>query len=239
MEKLVLVAVVKRKKDLKIALNKHWYRIPKKYAPKREADYLALYQTSAFSNKGKSIIFYTPIKKYSLTYRRKLLPEEKRHPRANELYQKLNLGQGRRTPRRIENKIGIRINFGFTTLEKLRRARAIHQLFGITPLEQIMSAKLKQYGIKTTRQYCIIKNGHCRYRLDYAVFCKNGKIDIECDNEKWHSQKKVRMKDKKRNRWLKRNGWKILRFSGREITNNSFNCIKKIKQTINSLGGLS
>ena len=37
---LVLVGVVNRRKDLEIALNEHWYRIPVKYAPKRKANFL-------------------------------------------------------------------------------------------------------------------------------------------------------------------------------------------------------
>ena len=44
-EKLVLVEVVNRKKDLEIALKEHWYRIPLKHLPKRKAKYLALHQT--------------------------------------------------------------------------------------------------------------------------------------------------------------------------------------------------
>lgn len=239
MKNSVLVAVVNREKDLEIALKHHWYRIPTRYAPKRKARYLALYQTRVFPRKGKSINFYAPIKNYSLVYRRVILPEEEYHPRSNEQYQKLSLGSIRKTPRRIRNKTAIRINFGFTTLEKLLHAKEIRQIFNIAPLEQIMYTQLRMIGIETFRQYCIMKNGHCRYRLDLAIFCKYGKIDIECDNEKWHHQPRRRKNDRKRNRWLKLHGWNILRFSGNEIINNTFMCIEKIKNTIRSLGGLS
>lgn len=238
MKNSVLVAVINREKDLEIALNQHWYRIPTRHAPKRKARYLALYQTRVFPRKGKSINFYAPIKKYSQVYRRDILPEEKNHPRSNEQYQKLNLGPIRHTPKRIRNKTGLRINFGFTILEKLLRAKEINQLFNIAKLEQIMYTQLRKNGIETYRQYCIMKNGCCRYRLDLAIFCKYGKIDIECDNEKWHYQPKRRKNDRKRNRWLKSHGWNILRFSGNEIINNTFKCIEKTKNAIYSLGGL-
>lgn len=238
MKNSVLVAVVNREKDLEIAFNQHWYRIPIRHAPKRKARYLALYQTRVFTRKGKSINFYAPIRKYSLTYRRDILLEEKSHPRSNELYQKLYLGPIRKAPRRIRNKTGLRINFGFTTLEKLLSAKEIRQIFNIAPLEQIMYTQLHKNGIEPFRQYCIMKNGNCRYRLDLAIFCKYGKIDIECDNEKWHYQPKRRKSDRKRNRWLKAHGWNILRFSGNEIINNTSKCIEKTKNAISSLGGL-
>jgi very-short-patch-repair endonuclease len=237
MEKLVLVAIVNREKDLKIALNRHWYRIPVKYAPKKEANFLSLYQTSVFNDNGKSINLYAPIKEYSLTYRRNLLPEEKDHPRVGELYQKLTLGPIRQTPRRIKNKTGLRVNFGFTTLKKLLQAKDLCELFGIAPLEQITYRELQKNKIKAIRQYCIMKNGRCRYRLDFAIFCKKGKIDIECDNEKLHYQPRRKTKDRKRNNWLKRHGWKILRLPGKNIITNPQKCIRKIKHLIHLLGG--
>lgn len=237
MEKLVLVGVVNREKDLKIALDRHWYRIPVKYAPRKKADFLALYQTRIFDGNGKSINFYAPIKRYSLTCRRYILPEEKNHPRLDELYQKLDLGPVRCISKSIKNKTGLRVNFGFTTLERLLKAREIKQLFNIAPLEQIMSLELDKNNIKATRQYCIMKNSRCRYRLDFAIFCKKGKIDIECDNKKWHYQPIRRIKDRKRNRWLKENGWTILRFLDNEITTDLQNCVRKIKHLIHLLGG--
>lgn len=44
----VLVAVIKRKKDLEILKKRHWYRIPVKSAPKGRADYLAPYLSRGF-----------------------------------------------------------------------------------------------------------------------------------------------------------------------------------------------
>lgn len=239
MGKQVIIAVVNREKDLGIAINRHWYRIPVRYAPKRKADFLALYQTQTFNGSGKLINFYAPIKKYSFAFRRNLLPEEKDNPRINHLYQKLVLGPIRKTPKKIRNKIGIRVNFGFTTLEKLLHAKEIGQLFNLAPLEQIISGEMQKNNIKAARQYCIMKNGHCKYRLDFAIFCKKGRIDIECDNEKWHYKPRRIIKDKRRNLWLEKHGWRIIRFPGNQITTNPHNCIRKIKQAIHSLGGLN
>jgi very-short-patch-repair endonuclease len=238
-EKLVLVGVVNRKKDLEIARNKHWYRIPVKHVPKRKAKYLALYQTRVFAKEGKAINYYASIKGSSLHKRKELLPDEQNHPRAEDYYYKLNLGPLKATPYRIENRYGRRINFAFTTLERLLGAKEISELFNIVPIEEIMRQALKNCRIKAVGQYSIMENKKLRYRLDFAIFCQKGKLNIECDDLRWHSQPKQREKDKKRDRWLRKRGWTVFRFSGEEIKNKTATCIKILKQIIQKLGGLS
>jgi len=236
-EKLVLVAVIRRKKDLEIALKKCWYRMPLKSAPKKKADFLAFYQTRVFGKSGKSINYYARIKGSSLVLRRQLLPEEGDHPRADDVYCKLDLNPLKMVPRRIENRTRRRISFGFTTLEKLLKTNEVSQLFSIIPIEEIMRKVIEANGIKAAHEYCLMEKGRCRYRLDFAVFCQKGKIDVECDNEKWHSKASRRIKDKQRDRWLKKQGWVILRLPGKQIRDSRKSCIKSLKKTIKKLGG--
>jgi len=236
---LVLVGVVNRKKDLEIALNKHWYRIPVKYAPRRKANFLALYQTRTFGKEGKSINYYAPIKYSSLISREKLLPEERNHPRAGQIYYKLHLGPLKKLPQKIKNKTRRRINFGFTTLTKLLKSREVSELFDIKPLEVIMEKLLKRNKIKAINEYLLMEDGRCRYRLDFAIFCGRGKIDVECDSEKWHHLPSQKIKDRKRDLYLRRRGWIILRFEGKKIMNNPNYCIKVLNKAIGRLNGLS
>ena len=236
---LVLVGVVNRRKDLEIALNKHWYRIPVKYAPKRKTNFLALYQTRVFGKEGKSINYYAPIKYSSSISRGELLPEERSHPRVNQTYHKLHLGPSKGLPQKIRNKSRRRINFGFTTLTKLFKSREISELFDIKPLEVIMEKLLKRNKIKAINEYLLMEDRHCRYRLDFAVFCGKGKIDVECDNEKWHRLPSQRIKDRRRDLYLRRHGWTVLRFEGKKIMNNPSCCIKVLNKAIGKLGGLS
>jgi very-short-patch-repair endonuclease len=238
-QNLVLVGVVNRRKDLGIALNRHWYRIPIKYAPKRKAKFLALYQTRIFRKEGKSINYYAPIQHFSLTSRRELLPEEKSHSRVNQAYYKLHLGPLRQLSQKIRNKSRRRINFGFTTLPKLFKSREISQLFDIKPLEEIMRKLLQRKKIKAIDEYLLTENENRRYRLDFALFCRKGKIDLECDNEKWHSLPSQKIKDRKRDLYLKRHGWTILRFEGNRIVNNPNYCIEVLNKAVRKLGGLS
>jgi hypothetical protein len=235
----VLVGVINRKKDLEIAFNQHWYRMPFKHAPKRNADFLALYQTRKFGKDGKSINYYATILGSSVVYRRELLCEEIDHPRADEPYCRLDLGDLRPTPRRIENRSRRRVVFGFTTLEKLFSAEEVSQLFDIYPIEDIMREALAESGIEALHEYCLMESRRCRYRLDFAIFCRGGKIDLECDNEKWHQQPVRQIKDHERDCWLKRHDWVVLRFPGELIRDNLKLCIGSLKQVIQELGGLS
>lgn len=235
--KVVLVGVVNRKKDLKIILNEKWYRIPVKYAPKKKAKFLAIYQTKIFGEEGKAINYYADIKSWSIFPRKELLPDEKEHPKAEQLYYKIQLGPIKKLPKRIKNTSRRRISFGFTTIEKLLKSKEVSQLFDIPPIELIMGKILKKNNIKAIKEYLFAKNRK-RYFLDFAIFCKKGKIDLECDNEKWHSLSIQRKKDKERDVYLKKCGWIVLRFPGKEIITNPANCVKTLKKTINKLGGL-
>ena len=193
-DKLVLVGIVGRKKDLAIVLKKRWYRIPVRHAPRRRPYFVAFYQTLIFGNEGKAICYYAPVKKISVTTRRKLLPEEKNHPRAGDRYYRLELGAPKKTPRRIKNRSRRRISFGFTMLGKLLKATEVSHLFGISPIEEIMRRALRRKRIPASHEYCVMHRQRCRYRLDFAIFCKKGKIAVECDSEKWHLQKIQKMK---------------------------------------------
>ena len=59
--KIVLVGVLKNKRDLGILLEKHWYRIPVFFLPKKKFDYLAFYQPEGFGRRGKRIEYYARV----------------------------------------------------------------------------------------------------------------------------------------------------------------------------------
>ena len=80
---LVLVCLLPTPRDLEIARLLGWYRIPLRNAPKVVAvDYLAVYQPSAFAERGGQIEFVAPVRGHELTTRGELLKDEADHPRA-------------------------------------------------------------------------------------------------------------------------------------------------------------
>lgn len=71
-----------------------------------------------------------------------------------------------------------------------------------------------------------------RYRIDIAIIKKGKKIAIECDGYKYHSTYEQKLHDEKKNVFLESKGWKVLRFTGKEIYHDADWCVKVIKSRI-------
>ena len=62
------------------------------------------------------------------------------------------------------------------------------------------------------------------------------KHDHKSNQDFWHNKIERNIKrDKEVNRQLKKDGWKVLRFWGKNINKNLNNCLKKIIETINEI----
>jgi hypothetical protein len=127
----VLVAVVNNVRDLDVAREQGWYRIPVKRAPRQVgADYLAFYLTGAFPQEERhQVTFYAPIRAYRLVTRAQLLPDEAGHPRAGDLYFKIEIGPLLHLAHPIRSRKLRRVTFIATTLDKLLQAREINDLW--------------------------------------------------------------------------------------------------------------
>jgi hypothetical protein len=127
---LMLIAIVNNARDLHIAGTQHWYRIPVKNAPRRlqETSYIAFYQTKAFGDESWSINYWAEIKKIRIVKRSKLLPLESDHPKVNDQYYKVEIGDLKRLSKPITSKRGRRIVFILTTLGKFKAAKEIKDL---------------------------------------------------------------------------------------------------------------
>ncbi|MFH1007787.1 MAG: DUF559 domain-containing protein [Candidatus Latescibacterota bacterium] len=236
----VIIAITNNRKDLQIAREEHWYRIPVKSAPKRlkEATYLAFYQTKEFGEDKWAVRYYAEIRSKRILRRIELFPDEPYHPRANEEYYKIELGDLQTRGEPILSRKGRRIAFISTTWEKFQRAGEINDLFDESPLEDEMWAAFKQDKIETERQYYVLI-ADVNYYLDFAVFCQKGRIDVECNGDTWHSAKEQIPRDNARDNSLTSGGWAVLRFSTPAIREDMLDCLSKVKHTINKLGGLA
>jgi len=237
-DEVVLVGVLKDKRDLNILLTRNRYRIPVAYAPRRRFDWLAFYQPASFGRQGKCIRYYASVLDYKIIRRNDLLPDETDHPKAFDYYYQIHVGEIKKLPRPIRNIIPRRISFGFTTLNRLLESKNILQLYGIPPTEQIIENVLRRAGIKAVAQYYVSEKRN-RYRVDFAVFCRQGAIAIECDNKKAHSGLGQRKKDEIKNNFLKRYGWTVIRLPEDDIVFDLATCIIKVQKAIQKLGGMS
>lgn len=234
----VLVAIINNTRDLHIAREEHWYRIPVKSAPTvMDFRYMAFYQTKVFKSEGWAVRYWAEVKRRSIVSRLALLPDQPHHPRANELYHKLELGAlNMREPAIISHR-GRRIAFIPTTLAKFQRATEINDLFHESPLEDQLWEAFKAEHIEAERQYYLTAKQK-NYCLDFALFCENGMIDVECDGDRWHIDVERAPEDNERNNALESEGWSVLRFNGYQLENEMPRCLQLVRETANRYGGL-
>mgnify|MGYP005839922625 CR=1 FL=1 len=117
----VLVGVIKRKRDAQIAASERWYRIPYARMPYGvESEVLAFFHAGA-------VRWYALVRGVELAYRRELLPDERDHPRSDEMYYRVALGGWfERTPP-IPND-GRRFAFIHTTWDRFAAAQTLADL---------------------------------------------------------------------------------------------------------------
>lgn len=129
-EDSVLVGVINRKRDFTYARDQHWYRIPQARMPRGvTADYIAFFQSRAFGARNGAIHYYAEKKGLELLYRRDLLPDEPDHPRADEAYYRIALGDLIPKEPPVVNVTKRTLTFIYTTWDRFVHARTIPDLY--------------------------------------------------------------------------------------------------------------
>ena len=144
----VLVALMNQPRDWEIVRQQHWYRIPVKSAPQRGvgAPIVAFYQTSAFGDEKWAIRYFARTSHWETTTRAQLLPQEASHPRAQERYYKVHLGELERLPRPIPSARWKRITFIVTHWARLESAQDVNDLLHGTIWEERLWRALRKLG---------------------------------------------------------------------------------------------
>lgn len=235
-----LVGIVPRKNLWNIIQEQKWYHIPVASAPKNAelAEYLGFYFPNVFGEEMRyRVNFYAKVKKAVIVKRIELFPREKGHERATSDYFQLHLEEIKELPKPIPSLRWRRIVHIPTSYQKLISAKEINDLYDTSPLEEKMYQEMKRRAIEAERQF-YVKAGEENYCLDFGIFCRKGKINVECDGAKYHSSPEALARDRERNNRLISLGWSVLRFSGRQIHRDIPSCFATIKMTIKNLGGL-
>ena len=228
-KKTVLVAVLNNKRDFEILQTQHWYRIPFKSAPRiiseNRLNYVAFYQTKIFKEDAFSVKWYSEVSNIEIVKRKDLLPDEKLHPRKDDDYYKINIRELLPLSKSITSKRWRRIIFIETTPSRLKQADEINDLFHESFLEEKFWELCKTNGFDAERQF-VVDTDEYTFFLDFALLCKDGKIDIECDGDNFHLARLYQLKrDANRDNTLQSLGWRVLRFSKNDLYQNS--CIKR------------
>ncbi|MBD8138492.1 DUF559 domain-containing protein [Bacillus sp. CFBP 13597] len=91
-----------------------------------------------------------------------------------------------------------------------------------SPIERRLYLALLQNG------YQIETQTPCGpYRIDITI--PGARIAIEADGKAYHSSPTQKAHDKRKNEYLKKNGWTVLRFSGRQINKEMPKVLRKIE----------
>lgn len=176
---IVLVALIQSPRDLEIAQRERWYRIPTRHAPKffGGAQVLAFYLPAAFRERKWSIDTYASVRGHELVRRRDLLPNEASHPRADETYYKLQLGEKQARVPPIVSKRGRRVLFLWTNWAKFSNAREWNDLYLRTPAHEKLYDALRADDLDIEREM-IVREGRARYRVDFLIHLPHGQLAI-------------------------------------------------------------
>jgi len=143
---LILIGIVPEPKDMEYARVLGWYRIPVRFAPKVvHVDNLAFYQPSSFG-KGHDLRIETfaEVMGVELTTRRDLIKNEPGHPRADEEYYKIQIGQLQYLKNPIKAQRWKRITFLYTTGALFSKADNINDLVVKTNEREILWHSLRE-----------------------------------------------------------------------------------------------
>jgi hypothetical protein len=66
------------------------------------------------------------------------------------------------------------------------------------------------------------------YRADFRI----GKVIVECDGHAYHSSKEQRGRDAERDIYLQRQGYRVARFTGTQITHNAAACVAQVRSLL-------
>lgn len=235
-----LVAILKDPSDLVILQEKGWYRIPVVSAPRRwPPRWLAFYQPKNFGEDAYRIQYFGQVKGIRRARRKEIFPNEIASARSDREYYLLDLEKLEEREVPIPSLRPRRLVFIPTTWEKFERAGQINDLFDDSPLEDQLWSELKRLSIEAERQWRV-GFGNIFYNLDFALFCKQGRIDVETDGDTWHLNSEQAALDNARDIALQNSGWIVHRFNTRQIRENfQTECLRKIEAGINHFGGLS
>ncbi|MFA5011122.1 MAG: DUF559 domain-containing protein [Ignavibacteria bacterium] len=71
----------------------------------------------------------------------------------------------------------------------------------------------------------------------FAAFCRKGNLNVECDGDAYHINKDKAIKDNKRDNYLTKKGWSILRYSTAQLEDKD-ECVAEIREAITKKGGI-
>jgi very-short-patch-repair endonuclease len=244
-ERELLVALLPRKSALEILQTERWYHMPVENMPGRWREGwrpkgMAFYQGKVFGQEeAYTIRYYGEVDHIDIVPRKQIFPDdEENQNKAAKLYYQVFLRALQIRYRPIVSYRPRRLVFVPTTFAKFENAEQINDLFDGSPLEDRLWGTLKENDILAERQWKIIVDQH-NYYLDFAVFCRNGKLAIETDGYTYHFDDRNQIDyDTFRRNEIELDGWRSLHFTSRQIREDGNTYLSQIERAIQQLAGM-
>ncbi len=239
--KEVLVVLLPKISALDTLKSELWYHIPVEKAPNRwPPKVLAFYQGKVFGVEEAYKIRYSgEVSQIDIVPRKELFPDDyKNLHKAEKLYYRLQVGKLKERETPIVSYRPRRLSFIPTTFEKFQLAEQINDLFDGSKLEDRLWAEFKYINILAERQWKLKIQEHAYY-LDFAVFCKNGKLAIETDGYTTHYESSLQIDyDTWRQNEIEIDDWRFLHYTSKQVNDDKTPYFAQIQNKIEQLGGL-
>jgi very-short-patch-repair endonuclease len=239
----ILIALLHTKKDWALVQQTGIYRIPVRRAPEIVRDgtivHIAFYFPVEYGDDGCQVQWYGKVNNLRIAPRIEAVPDEPHNPKSQSQYYLIGIEHLMKLDEPFVSLRPRRLLFIPTTEEKFFRplSREINHLFNESPLENLLWDSFHQKNIPAERQYLVVAKRK-EYVLDFAIFCKDKNINIECDGDRWHNHKERIEHDKQRNNHLESEGWAVLRFTTDMLTKGLAGVMQTIADTVNRYGGV-
>lgn len=124
-------------------------------------------------------------------------------------------------------------------------ARDLNDLFAGSPLEERMYTGLRDMLLKPEREFWVQYPAKPdpgaplrTHMLDFAVFCSQRDLDIECDGDSWHVGVAKAGLDRQRDNLLESHRWHILRFGTKDIMSDIDSALARVRLAVDGFGGI-
>jgi very-short-patch-repair endonuclease len=240
--KELLVALLPKTEALDRLKTEGWYHIPVETAPKRwPPEIMAFYQGKVFgAGERYKIRHFGKVESIDIVPRKVLFPnDEENKDKEEKPYYRIQLKTLRERTTPIVSYRPRRLVFIPTTLEKFELAEQINDLFDGSPLEDRLWKALKYINVTAERQWKIVVQGTKKYYLDFAVFCRDGKLAIETDGYTTHydSLNQIDYDTWRRNE-IELDDWRFLHYTTKQVKDDWTPYLVQIQTKIEQLGGL-
>ncbi|MED1202552.1 endonuclease domain-containing protein [Heyndrickxia acidicola] len=99
---------------------------------------------------------------------------------------------------------------------KIKKSPAVYSEVQVQRLKCESPIETRLYNSLVFNGYYVQTQVKCGpYRIDITIPGLN--LAIECDGKEFHSSPEQKLHDRKKDAYLRKHGWKVIRFTGRQI----------------------